>query len=439
MSLRITSLLTSRPATDSADEGVDRRSRRRFRAAAMTVGVPMVVAGLLASGVSSAGAAGAETTSTPGPLMSHSAQTMANALKCSQTDSGRDPILLVHGTTEDDASYDVTFKPLLTARGELVCTVALPENALGRVDVSAEYVAAAVRTLAARYQRPVDLIGHSQGGMILRWAVKWWPDIRTLVDDVIGLAPPNHGSSVGSTLCIIPCMAAAWQQAPDARFIAALNNGDETPGRVSYTVVYSETDEIVEPTSPPIAGEADDSNTMVQTVCPGREVSHKGAASDNVSVSLVLDALDNPGPARASRLPADVCSRDLAEGIDPAALQMFELVRTPLGPTRIALAPKFFAEPALPAYAVLPVPAPRAVLEVVGQQRAGAVTTIQFRALGASGDQRYALPYTTITADGQTATTDSQGLATLQVHRNGQPLAVQVLAPGLEPLATSVA
>ena len=111
--------------------------------------------------------------------------------------------------------------------------------------------------MAARFDRPINVIGHSQGGMLPRWAIKWWPDVRSLVGDVIGLAPSNHGTPIAAALCSSACSAAGWQQRPRSRFLAALNDGDETPGRLSYSVVLSQTDTTVRPPSPELRGEAE--------------------------------------------------------------------------------------------------------------------------------------------------------------------------------------
>ena len=253
----------------------------------------------------------------PGPRLATPTKALKAALRCQESAGRRDPVLLVHGTAANPTvAWAAGVRRLLSERGHAVCTVALPDAANGRIDVASEYVVASIRRLAARFDRPIDVVGHSQGGMLLRWAIKWWPDIRSLVGDVVGLAPSNHGSSVATALCASACPPAFWQQTSTSKFLAALNDGDETPGRLSYSVVLSQTDTTVRPPSPELRGEADDSNTAIQAIWPGREVSHTQILYDAVSVALVVDALTHVGPARASRLAAGVCERELADGID---------------------------------------------------------------------------------------------------------------------------
>jgi triacylglycerol esterase/lipase EstA (alpha/beta hydrolase family) len=277
----------------------------------VTVRLGAAVLLVIALGASSASAEARD----PGPRLTTPARALKAALKCQQSAGGRDPVLLVHGTAANPTiAWAAGLRRLLSERGYVVCTVALPDGGTGRIGIAAEYVVASIRRMAARFDRPVNVVGHRQGGMLPRWAIKWWPDIRSLVGDVVGLAPSNHGSSVAMAVCASPCPAAFWQQGSGSRFLAALNDGDETPGRLSYSVVSSQTDTTVPPPSPELRGEADDSNTAIQAICPGREVSHTQILYDAVSVALVVDALTHVGPARASRLPAGVCERELADG-----------------------------------------------------------------------------------------------------------------------------
>ena len=90
-----------------------------------------------------------------------------------------------------------------------VCWVTLPDRSVGDIQVASEYVVHAVRTINARSGRKVDIVGHSQGGLEPRWALRWWPSLLSKVDDLVTLATPNHGTIVADPPG--PTCPACWQ------------------------------------------------------------------------------------------------------------------------------------------------------------------------------------------------------------------------------------
>jgi triacylglycerol lipase len=231
------------------------------------------------------------------------------------------PVLLVHGTDSSTReSWTTNYAPALTSAGYAVFTIDLPNRAVIDIQVSSEYVVYAIRRIFELTGRPVALIGHSQGGLEERWALKWWPDTRGMVGDVISLATPHHGTYVADLDCVVPCNPAVWQMTIGARFLAVLNAGDETPGPASYTSIYSLNDELVQPQEPRSTSGLDGArNVLVQDVCPARPVNHVGMLHDPVAFALTLDALDHPGPADPSRIALPTCARVTIPGIGPRA------------------------------------------------------------------------------------------------------------------------
>jgi len=236
-----------------------------------------------------------------------------DALKCSgdrpsPDGSGRsEPVLLVHGTAVTrEQNWGWGYWPALQAAGFEVCWVQLPNRALGDIQVSAEYVARAIEVMAAGAGAKVDIIGHSQGGLVPRWAIKYFPS-GVHVDDYIGFASPNHGSAVANRQASRgdECPAACWQMSRGSDFVAALNEGDETPGGVSYTSIYTSADTLVTPVTTARLDGA--SNVMLQEICPGRPVEHLLMAGDAVTWTVALDALTNDGPADPKRIPGTTC------------------------------------------------------------------------------------------------------------------------------------
>jgi hypothetical protein len=86
-------------------------------------------------------------------------------------------------------------------------------------------------------------------------------------------------------------------------------------------VISSATDVNVPAPFSELAGDRDDTYTVIQALCPGRSVDHGHVHADAVAVALVLDALRHDGPARASRVPDTTCERTYASGVDPAEVE----------------------------------------------------------------------------------------------------------------------
>ena len=275
------------------------------------------------------------------------------ALQCpaSFTHRSHGPVLLVHGTgLNADESWAWNYERALPPSGFDWCAVTLPDRALGDIQVSSEYVAWAVKRMYTRTQRRVAIITHSQGGMEGRWALRWWSTARADTADLIDLASPNH-SIYAANACAGSgnCWPAVWQMASGSHFLKALNSVSETPGRVSYTQIYSQTDELVEPSSTaPLKGGA---NIAIQSICPGRVVHHGGLLSDPVVWELTLDALTHPGPANPGRIDRGACLQTAMPYVNEAEV----VTGNAFLYTRAALAffqhPGVRAEPALKPYA----------------------------------------------------------------------------------------
>ena len=138
-----------------------------------------------------------------GPALSVPADKLAASLACKgPAGSGRQPILLVPGTTMDPkVGFSWNYARAFDRKGWRYCLLTLPQDATGDIQRSGQYVVNAVRTMHLQSGKQVDVLGWSQGGMVPRWALRFWPDTRTLVDDVIGLSPSNHGTIDADASC----------------------------------------------------------------------------------------------------------------------------------------------------------------------------------------------------------------------------------------------
>jgi triacylglycerol esterase/lipase EstA (alpha/beta hydrolase family) len=268
----------------------------------------------------------------PGPPLDVPPAKLAAALVCGKGVDGasRAPVLLVPGTgaTADD-NYSWNYEPQLDKLGIPWCAVTFPSAGNNDIQINGEYVVYAIRTMFARAGRRIAILGHSQGGMVPRWALRWWPDTRAMVDDVIGMAGTNHGTMMAHADCPRGCIPADTQQASDSKFIPALNSGQETFPGISYTEIYSHTDEEVQPnldssgTSSLHGGGGRVTNVAVQDICPTDTSEHLSLGTvDSVAYALAIDALSHDGPADPSQIPVTVCAQPLMPGINPTTFPL---------------------------------------------------------------------------------------------------------------------
>lgn len=226
-----------------------------------------------------------------------------------------DPVLLVHGrSTTRELTWGWNYWTALPDRGFDVCWVQLPDRSFGDIQISAEYIARAVEVMHEATGEQIDVLGSSQGGVSSRWVVKYFP-AGAFVDDQIALASPNHGTALVEQVIAGGgrVTESLWQLHPASTFLGALNGGDESPGPVDYTSVYSKTDPSVQPTgTQDVEG---GTNILLQDLCPRRIVSHVNIKRDAVTYELVIDALTNPGSAEPARVDPN-CSQVWLPGAD---------------------------------------------------------------------------------------------------------------------------
>ena len=187
------------------------------------------------------------------------------------------PVVIVHGTFGDSKSLLDRLSWSMHTAGYCVFALDYGNRATGPIERSAEQLRDFVsRVLTATGAAKVSMVGHSQGGMMPRYYIKFLGGADN-VDDLVGLAPSNHGTS--NPLLLTPGLEylcpACLQQKTGSEFLRNLNADDETPGPVSYTNIVTRYDEVVLPyTSGYLAG---DNNTNIEA--PGQVPGRPGRPS----------------------------------------------------------------------------------------------------------------------------------------------------------------
>jgi triacylglycerol esterase/lipase EstA (alpha/beta hydrolase family) len=329
----------------------------------------VIVVALVAAGPAAAQAADYAPVTTPGPKLSVPEKELAAALKCSDGVDGtasREPVLMVPGTTlNPDVNFEWNWLRALGAQHIPHCTVRSPDDAMADIQVNGEYIVYAIREMHHRTGQKVQIVGFSQGGMAPRWALRFWPDTRTLVDDLVGLSPSNHGTDDATNICAAGgCAPAIWQQTPNSDFMAALNSIQETFGGVDYTSAYTRDDEVVVPnqdaetgSSSLRTGDGARANIAAQDICPGHYVEHLGMGSyDAVAYAIAMDALTHPGPADPARVDRAACSQLAQPGVDNSTFATDYANYTAYVARVLATYPHVPEEPPLACYATASCP-----------------------------------------------------------------------------------
>ncbi|MGV8874513.1 MAG: esterase/lipase family protein [Rhodococcus sp. (in: high G+C Gram-positive bacteria)] len=274
----------------------------------------LVLASVVAALCSSApGAASAQPVlaadADPGPALTVAPADLDRALTCTTDlhDATRDPVLLTPAFATDQQSFGWNYLQSLPAAGVPVCSLSLPDAGYGDLQISAEYVVHAVRTMAADSSRKVVMMGHQHGPLNELWALTFWPDLPALVSDFISLATPYNGTDSARNGCddSKKCPPANWQIATGSRFLTTLA-AHPLPVGPSYTSIFTRFDELIypQPRASTLTGAA---NIAVQDVCPLRPVEHFTILGDNVAYNIVLAALDHDGPAVRERISDNLC------------------------------------------------------------------------------------------------------------------------------------
>jgi triacylglycerol lipase len=232
----------------------------------------------------------------------------ANDWSCQPTAKRPTPVILVHGTFGDRRNLLERMSRSIKEAGFCVYSLDYGNRATQDIRKSAQELKGYTQqVLDATGAAKVSMVGHSQGGMMPRYYIKFLGGDR--VDDLIGVAPSNHGgnSLAGEVDHSNPVTQlfgrfceSCLQQSPGSDFLTELNAGDETPGDVSYTQITTRYDELVIPhTRGYLAPGPRTTNLTIQDICWLDLSEHVLIPSSSTTIAITLDALTREGPARA--------------------------------------------------------------------------------------------------------------------------------------------
>ncbi|MFB7664690.1 esterase/lipase family protein [Kitasatospora sp. NPDC056138] len=294
-------------------------SRRRpggRRLASLATGCALLFAAL-AGTTGPAGAADAKTATTPRTDPVGAAEALAapgvpgaNNWSCRPSPAHPRPVVLVHGTFANGSVNWDTVAPALAQDG--YCVFALTYGAVPNVPVlraiapvadSAQQLSVFVDgVLAATGAGQVDVVGHSQGGMMPRYYLKF-DGGAAKVHTLVGIAPSNHGTTLdglatlaksfpGALDLVRSACPACADQVTGSDTLSRLNAGGDTVPGVTYWVIATRYDEVVTPYRSQFLSGPDVHDVLVQDLCPTNIPGHVLMAVDPVVLHEVRHALD---------------------------------------------------------------------------------------------------------------------------------------------------
>ncbi|MEW2539658.1 lipase family alpha/beta hydrolase [Micromonospora chalcea] len=205
-----------------------------------------------------------------------------------------DPVIVVGGLSGISIAYE-PIAARLRADGYRVSIFQLPNLGLGDIRESARALSTYVdQVRAATGAARVDLVGHSEGGLVSRWYVKYLGGAAT-VDQYVSLGSPQYGTYVANLVAFLglgSCagVIACQQMSIGSSFLADLNAGDDTPGPVRWATVRTWQDELVRPVDNALLADGA-TNVLVQAWCPLRVVGHLGLVLDGTTYTVVRQVL----------------------------------------------------------------------------------------------------------------------------------------------------
>ncbi|WP_326669912.1 esterase/lipase family protein [Streptomyces canus] len=239
-----------------------------------------------------------------------------NDYTCKPSAAHPRPVVLVHGTFANSVDNWLALAPYLENRDYCVFSFDYGQLSgvplfygLGPIDKSAEQLKTFVdKVLAATGAPETDLVGHSQGGLMPRYYLKFLGGAAK-VNALVGIAPDNHGTTLSGITNLLPYFPgiqdlltthtpALADQVVGSPFLTKLNEGGDTVPGVTYTVLATKYDEVVTPYRSQFLSGSGVHNVLLQDLCALDLSEHVAIGLfDRIAFHEVANALD---PAHAT-------------------------------------------------------------------------------------------------------------------------------------------
>lgn len=231
---------------------------------------------------------------------------------------GASYVVLIHGTF---SSSMMSFGALAPRLGNSGYCVYAPDygarepsdlfKAVISVEQSAQQVADFIDVVMARTGADkIDLIGHSQGGLLGFYLLKEL-GYADRVRHFLAMAPSIRGTTIAPDDWKVQdryCQACADQN-PNSPIIRAVNEGPITQPGVQYTVLVTQQDYIVRPVESQFVREEGVRNLYIQDSLPDKFATHSNMLYDDEVLDLVVSLMAQP-PSTMPSLTTQTCQSE---------------------------------------------------------------------------------------------------------------------------------
>ncbi|MBM0260587.1 alpha/beta fold hydrolase [Micromonospora sp. 4G55] len=204
------------------------------------------------------------------------------------------PVIVVGGLIGVSIAYE-PIAARLRADGFRVSIFQIPGLGFGDIRESARAFKTYVdQVRASTGAAKVDLVAHSEGGLVSRWYVKFLGGADA-VGRYVSLGSPQQGTYAANILKFIglgSCagIVACQQMSIGSDLLTALNGGDDTPGAIRWATVRTWQDELVWPIGNAALSDGAN-NVLIQSWCPLRLVGHLSLILDGTTYTVVRQVL----------------------------------------------------------------------------------------------------------------------------------------------------
>ncbi|MFF3494804.1 esterase/lipase family protein [Streptomyces sp. NPDC002795] len=252
-------------------------------------------------------------------LFSPNAVAGANDWTCKPSAKHPYPVVLSHGAGANMGANWAALAPRLANEGYCVYAFNYGMHALslgrsgGMTDIgeSAKSMSAFVdRVLASTDAKKVDVVGHSEGGMMPNYYIKRLGG-GAKVHTLVGMAPSNHGTTLSGLVTLFKGLnglglvnnfldfaglAGLKQQEVESDFQKELWKDGDTVRGVNYVVIQTKHDTVVTPHTNSFLRGDNVTNILLQDQCPDNSVGHMGVALDGPTLENIENVLGPNDP-----------------------------------------------------------------------------------------------------------------------------------------------